>query len=191
MSAQAAIDVRRLQSKVFIETDRLRLRQWQADDTPVYLALNQDPEVMTYLRGPRPRHLSRQHIDEYAAEIDRLGFGNFATERRDTGAFIGFVGISEMPKALPFAPAVEIGWRLARAHWGRGFATEGAQACLQFGFQTIGLDRIVAYTSAINQPSRHVMEKIGMALVAGADFEHPQIDPADPACRHVLYEVCR
>ena len=90
---------------------------------------------------------------------------------------------------LPFAPAVEVGWRLARAYWGRGYATEAARASLDDGFSRLALDRIVSFTVPANRPSLAVMERLGMARVEGGDFDHPRLPEGHPLRRHVLYEL--
>jgi RimJ/RimL family protein N-acetyltransferase len=90
-----------------------------------------------------------------------------------------------------FTPAVEIGWRLAANHWGKGYATEGAKAALAFGFKTLKLDEIVSFTTVNNLRSRHVMEKIGMHYNPQDDFDHPKLPHGHPLRRHVLYRLKR
>lgn len=173
-----------------IDTPRLRLRQWRdADDAP-FAALNADAEVMRYFPAP----LSRTESDGMAARcrdrIDALGWGFWACERKADGAFIGFVGLNVPAAALPFAPCVEIGWRLAREAWGQGFATEAARAALAVGFERLGLDEIVSFTALGNRRSRAVMERLGMhedALV----FEHPALQEGHPLRSHCLYRLPR
>lgn len=172
-----------------IETERLRLRQWRGDDFQFFAALNADPEVMEYF----PALLSPAESDAAAQsnrrQIEEHGWGLWAVERLDTAEFIGFTGLWQVPETYPFAPAVEVGWRLARAHWGMGFATEGARASVDFGFGELGLDEIVSMTAVDNVRSRRVMEKLGMTRHPADDFDHPRLPEGSPLRRHVLYRL--
>jgi RimJ/RimL family protein N-acetyltransferase len=173
-----------------IETPRLRLRHWQAGDSGPFAALNADPKVMEFF----PKTLERAESDKIIAilqvHIEQHGYGFWAAELRATGEFIGFIGI-QMPRAiLPFSPCVEIGWRLVHAHWGRGYATEGARASLHLGFGALGLAEIVSFTAFHNERSLNVMRKLGMAE-DGQTFEHPNV-PAGHSLRvHRLYRLQR
>jgi RimJ/RimL family protein N-acetyltransferase len=172
-----------------IATGRLILRAWKDDDLAPFAAMNADPAVREFF----PRLLTRDESDASARrlqlKIEQRGFGLFAAELRATGEFIGFIGLDPMDFAIPgiAQPAVEIGWRLARAHWGNGLATEGAQAVVQFGFGTLRLEEIVSITVPANVRSRRVMEKIGMTHVPQLDFDHPRIPAGHRLRRHVLY----
>jgi RimJ/RimL family protein N-acetyltransferase len=107
------------------------------------------------------------------------------------GPFIGFVGLSVPRFTAPFTPCVEIGWRLSREHWGNGYASEAASACLHFGFEKLTLKQIVAFTVPINKRSIGVMERIGMSRNPADDFDHPNLPLGDPLQRHVLYRLNR
>ncbi|AYC31512.1 N-acetyltransferase [Pseudomonas cavernae] len=174
-----------------LHSPRLRLRAWRDADLPAFAALNADPAVMRHF----PACLSRDESDALAARIRAHfaahGFGAWALERRDSGAFIGFTGLAQVGFAAPFSPAVEIGWRLARAHWGQGFAREAARAALACAFERLGLDEVVAFTTPSNLPSQRVMQAIGMRHDPADDFEHPQLPPGHPLRRHVLYRLSR
>lgn len=131
-----------------IETEHLRLRQWRPADYPVFAQMGQDAEVMRYF----PAKLSRQESDAMAQRchdlIAQRGWGMWAAEEKATGDFIGFIGLHIPAAELPFSPCVEIGWRLARAAWGRGLATEGASAALTFAFEQLSLPEVVSFTVA-------------------------------------------
>ncbi len=172
------------------DTDRLRLRQWKDSDRAPYAAMNADPRVMAYFLSVQSRETSDTSIDAWSAAIAADGFGNWAVEVRETGEFIGFTGLSVPKRALPFMPCVEIGWRLAAPHWGRGYASEAARRALQIGFEKFGLDEIVSFTSVVNLRSRAVMERIGMHN-AHADFEHPALPVGHPLRPHCLYRIGR
>ena len=168
-----------------IATPRLLLRPWKSKDFEPFCALNADPEVMRHFPATLTRAQTKAGLERTVAHFARHGWGLFAAEHE--GSFIGCIGIFHVPFVAHFTPAVEIGWRLARAYWNRGFATEGARACLDFGFSQVGLTEIVSMTTPGNLASRKVMEKIGMRHDPGGDFEHPRIAPGHPLRRHVLY----
>jgi RimJ/RimL family protein N-acetyltransferase len=149
--------------------------------------MNADPRVMEFFPAP----LSREESDDLALRIERLfderGFGLWAVEIRNVTAFAGYVGLWVPSFTAHFTPCVEIGWRLSADCWGRGYATEGAQATLAFGFETLGLGEIVAMTTTENYRSRRVMERLGMTHDPADDFEHPSLPGGHPLRRHVLY----
>jgi RimJ/RimL family protein N-acetyltransferase len=174
-----------------LRTPRLILRQWRDADLEPFAALNADPEVMRYF----PAALTREESDAFA-ERARLtfaerGWGWWAVEVVDASPFIGFVGLSEPRFEAHFTPAVEVGWRLAKDHWRKGYATEGARAAVSFGFDELGLEEIVSFAPQSNLPSRRVMERIGMTHDPADDFDHPFLSRDDPLRRHVLYRLRR
>ena len=174
-----------------LETERLRLRQWRAEDREPFAELNADPVVMRHFPSTRSRAQSDTMVDRVSAAITERGWGLWAAELRETGEFIGFIGLQPVPDNMPFAPAIEIGWRLAAKFHGHGYATEGAIRARQYAFETIALPEIVSMTSAQNRESRRVMEKLGMTYRPDEDFIHPNV-PADWRERfHVLYRLRR
>lgn len=174
-----------------LRTSRLILRAWRDDDLPAYAALNADPEVMAHF----PTRLDRAASDASAARIRahhaQHGWGLWAVEVAGEAPFIGFVGLQQVPFEAPFTPAVEIGWRLARAQWGRGFAAEAARAALGFGFERLALPEIVSFTVPANTRSSAVMERLGMTRDPAGDFEHPRLPAGHALRRHVLYRLAR
>lgn len=172
------------------ETPRLRLRQWRESDREPFAALNADAAVMEFFPAPIGRAASDASIDAWQSDFASRGWSNWAAEVRETRDFIGFVGLSVPRRVLPFSPCVEIGWRLARAHWGRGYATEAACGALRVGFERLGLSEIVSFTSIRNLRSRAVMERIGMRD-AHEDFEHPGVPEGHPLRLHCLYRLQR
>lgn len=173
---------------MMLQTARLRLRRWQPADLESFAALNADPEVMRYFPALRDRAESLASMERIEADFDARGFGGWALDLPGTG-FIGFCGLMVPRFAAHFTPCVEIGWRLARAHWGQGYATEAARAALADGFGRVGLREVVAFTSAANLPSRRVMERAGMVRDLAGDFEHPAEPPGHPLQPFVLYRV--
>lgn len=172
-------------------TPRLRLRPWRDADLPPFAALNADPRVMEHFPGT----LGRRQSDATAARIrdrlDALGFGFWAVEVPGVAGFIGFVGATVPTFEAPFTPCVEIGWRLAAEHWGRGYATEAASATVAHAFGPLGLDEVVAFTVPANRRSRAVMERLGMSRSPADDFEHPGLPEGHPLRPHVLYRLSR
>lgn len=172
-----------------VETPRLVLRQWLAAERKPFAALNGDPRVTKYLL-PLTAAESDALADRLAAGIDEHGWGFWAVEAPGVAPFIGFVGIKPLAPALPFSPGVEIGWRLAQPYWGRGYASEAAEAALRVGFEQVGLPLIVAFTAVGNQRSRAVMDRLGMR--ADPDlFDHPAVPKESPLRAHVLYRMSR
>jgi Acetyltransferases, including N-acetylases of ribosomal proteins len=140
-----------------------------------------------------PKGLDSEESDALATRIERhfdeRGFGLMAVELKESGEFVGFVGLSVPQFEAPFMPAVEIGWRLATDYWGKGLATEAAQETLRFGFEEVGLESVVSFTVPANVRSRRVMQRIGMK--PEGEFEHPRLPEGHPLRRHVLYRVNR
>lgn len=171
------------------QTSRLQLRQWNKADRQPFAALNADPRVMQFF----PASLSREQSDAMASRcealIDERGWGFWAAELKDTGRFIGFVGLHIPSAELPLSPCVEIGWRLAFDHWGQGLASEAAAGALHVGFETLGLQEIVSFTAGGNRRSRAVMERLGMQ--ASGTFDHPQLPQCHALRQHCLYGLLR
>jgi len=174
-----------------IETDRLFLRRWRDPDREPFARLNRDRRVMEFFPGPLSAEQSDALVDRIEAHFDQHGFGLWAAESRAAGDFIGFIGLAIPRFEAAFTPCVEIGWRLDPAHWGKGLATEGAQAVVRHAFDVVGLDEIVSLTVPGNVRSRRVMEKLGMTHDPKEDFDHPILPPGHPLRRHVLYRLKR
>jgi RimJ/RimL family protein N-acetyltransferase len=174
-----------------LRTERLLLRQWRDDDLEPFAALNADPETMRYFPAPIARAESKAFADRAARQIEAEGWGLWAVEVAGGTSFIGFVGLARPSFEAEFTPAVEVGWRLARAYWGRGYATEAGRAALGYGFDELGLEEIVSFTSGLNEPSWRVMERLGMRRDELGDFEHPRVPAGHPLRPHVLYRLSR
>ena len=176
-----------------IETGRLRLRPWRAGDRAPFAALNADPEVMRFFPKPLGRAESDAMVGRLEARWASDGFGFGVAERRADGAFLGMVGLARVQVALPGAPdgAIEVGWRLARAHWGQGYATEAARAWLDWGFAELAPEEIVAFAVPANRASRAVMLRLGMREDPARAFEHPKLAEGHPLRRHLLHAVAR
>ena len=170
-----------------LQTERLVLRQWHDEDLWDLAELNADPEVMEHFPAPMTADQSAEMlgIQQSLLDVGRPAF--FAVDIWATSTFIGFIGLNVPRFEAPFTPCVEIGWRLKRSAWGHGYATEGADAVLKYGFVSLGLPEIVAFTATGNARSIAVMERLKMTHDPADDFDHPALPPGDPLSRHVLY----
>jgi RimJ/RimL family protein N-acetyltransferase len=151
--------------------------------------MNADASVMEHFVAPLTREQSDASVDRIAADLEQCSFGLWAVEVRATCEFIGFVGLDVPRFDASFTPTVEVGWRLARAAWGQGYATEGATEAMRHGFDTVGLDEIVSFTAVANTRSQRVMQRLGM--VRNGEFDHPNVASGHRLCRHVLYRSTR
>jgi len=180
-----------MNTPITLTGSRIRLRPWRAADREPFTALNADPHVMEFF----PASLSRAESDAMADGIERHfaehGFGLWAVEVPGIAPFIGFAGLSVKRFAAPFTPCVEVGWRLAAAHWGHGYATEAATLACDHGFGPLALPEIVSYTTSANHRSRAVMERLGMVSDPAEDFDHPALPENHPQRLHVLYRLDR
>ncbi|MBY0121652.1 GNAT family N-acetyltransferase [Bacillus sp. S/N-304-OC-R1] len=172
---------------IYLETSRLLMRDWEETDLEPFCRLNADEKVMTYF----PKSLS---IDEtymfyksILSEFKECGFGLYAVELKENKEFIGFIGFHRATFEAEFTPCIEIGWRLKKEVWGKGYATEGAAACLQYGFNELGFSDVYSFTADINEPSKNVMNKIGMNFIK--TFNHPKVNRDSPLNKHVLFHI--
>lgn len=172
-----------------LETQRLKLRQWKKEDLAPFAKLNADEEVMQYFPNPLTQAQSNEMATKIEALIEKNGWGFWAVELKHSATFIGYVGLHEPSTDLPFTPCVEIGWRLSKEHWGKGYATEAGKEALKFSFETLELEEILSFTATINQPSRAVMQRLGMRYCLGEDFEHPAVLTGHCLEKHVLYKM--
>jgi RimJ/RimL family protein N-acetyltransferase len=170
-----------------LRTERLVLRGWRATDREPFGLMNADPAVMKHYPGLLSRQESDALADRIEAHFTERGFGLWAVEVPGVAAFVGYVGLSVPRFEAPFMPCVEIGWRLGRAHWGQGYATEAARAALAFGFETLRLPEILSFTVPDNLPSRRVMERLGMTHDRRDDFLHPSLPEGHRLRPHLLY----
>jgi ribosomal-protein-alanine N-acetyltransferase len=152
---------------------------------PVFTDMNMDKKVMEFFPSALTKEETLAMIERIKQLMSDRGFGLWATEIKQTKEFIGFVGLSIPRFQNEFTPCVEIGWRLTQQHWGKGYATEAAGACLEYGFNNLNLNEIVSFTSVLNTKSINVMKKIGMSFVK--NFEHPNIEEGNRLKTHVLF----
>ena len=170
-----------------LTTPRLGLRRWLLSDLEPFAQMNQDPVVREFFPGLLTYDEAIEMVQLLEHHFDQYGYGFYAMDLLETGEFLGFTGLSHPSLDAWFTPCVEIGWRLKKEAWNRGYATEAALACLRHGLDVLGLSKIYAYTAVLNLRSERVMQKIGMRK-AGA-FEHPKVAPGHPLRLHVVYEI--
>jgi RimJ/RimL family protein N-acetyltransferase len=165
------------------------LRRWRSEDLPPFAAMNADPVVMENYPSTLSEAESAALIERIEAGFDAHGFGLWAVEVPGEAAFIGYIGLSPVELDVHFAPAVEVGWRLARPYWGMGLATEGASAAIAFAFGELSLAQVVSFTAQGNLRSRKVMARVDMQHDPGEDFDHPMLPEGSPLRRHILYRL--
>lgn len=176
-----------------IETERLILRMWKKEDARSYFQINQDLKVIESLRGP----LTMEQVNDFIPAVNRhhaeLGYTLWAACLKETDELIGFIGLNYTDFFSKFdshfTPAVEVGWRLGSQYWGKGFATEGACASVEYGFKRCSLKEIVSFTVPANVRSIRVMEKIGLKRDLDGDFAHPKLANNHPLSQHILYRL--
>ncbi|KDM92292.1 GNAT family N-acetyltransferase [Photobacterium galatheae] len=173
-----------------LQTPRLIIRPWKAADLVPFAAMSADPAVMRYFPSTLTEEESQQAADRAQSLIEEKGWGFWAVELKETGAFIGFVGLHYQDSEIPNAPFIEIGWRLASEYWGRGLAPEAAERALQFAFDELNASDVYAFTALPNQPSQRVMQKLGMTDCQ-QNFLHPKLPADHPLAEHCLYRISR
>lgn len=173
-----------------VRTARLLMRRWRDADRAPFAAMNADPEVMRHFPAPLDRAGSDALVDRIETRFVEQGYGLWALEVVDPAVepagFVGFTGLNTMPDGIPGAGGMEVGWRLARAAWGHGYATEAARAALDVA-TAAGLTEIWSMTAVLNLPSQGVMRRIGLQL--HGEFEHPAVPVGHPVRPHVVYRA--
>ena len=173
-----------------IETARLILRPWRADDRAAFAEINGDPRVGEWLGGVIDRAASDALIDRIQADMAAQGFGFWAAEQKADRRLVGMIGLRHV-EFLPGGPTIEMGWRLHPDAQGQGLATEGAAAALAWGFANTDAPELVAFTAETNLRSQAVMQRLGMRRAPERDFEHPKLAEDHPLRRHVMYVAAR
>lgn len=174
---------------MILQGERLILRPPEPADAAELAAINGDPETMRHFPAPLTRAESDAFLARLIAHHAEHGFGFWSVKRRDAPGLVGLVGLMRVGFEARFAPAVEIGWRIAPGHQRRGYAEEAARLALAAGFGPLGLPEILAWTILPNEASWRLMQKLGMA--PDGDFEHPRLPEGHPMRRHLLYRIAR
>jgi RimJ/RimL family protein N-acetyltransferase len=187
----AGTDHAALSAFATLSSVRIRLRQWREEDRDAFAAMNSDARVMQFFPGRLSRAESDAMADRIQEHFSQHNFGLWAIEVPHIARFIGFTGLAVPGFTAPFTPCVEVGWRLAFEHWGRGYATEAARLALDYGFGTLALSAVVSFTAVANHRSRAVMERLGMRSNPMENFDHPALPEGHSLRRHVLYRLGR
>jgi RimJ/RimL family protein N-acetyltransferase len=176
---------------VALVTPRLLLREWRDEDAAAFAAMSADPAMTEYLVPFSDRAAMDGWVAAARDHWRRHDFGKFVVELPGEASFVGVVGLEHVHFDVPFAPAIEAAWRLARPYWGKGYALEAARAVIDDGFGRLGLREIVAFTVVDNRRSRRVMERLGMSRDSAEDFDflHPRLPAGHKLHRHVLYRI--
>ena len=168
--------------KYLFTSERLGFRNWTKDDLPEFAKMNADKEVMEHFPKTLTKSESNSFIDRQQAHFKSYGYNYFVCEILETTEFIGFIGLSHQDFEASFTPAVDIGWRLKKSAWGKGYATEAAKRCLNYAFNSLKIDSVISICTQNNNKSEHVMKKIGMRK--NSSFNHPLLK------EYPTYEKC-
>ncbi|KAA3615759.1 MAG: N-acetyltransferase [Calditrichaeota bacterium] len=173
--------------KYIFKSERLGFRYWKDSDLKPFADMTADAEIMKYYPKILTFAESGNLIEKIKQHFDINGFGLHAVDILESNKFIGYIGFMKPSFESFFTPCTEIGWRLSKEEWNNGFATEGAERCLEFGFKELGFSEIYSFTSTVNKASERVMQKIGMQKIG--EFDHPNLDNKSQLKRHVLYVI--
>lgn len=169
------------------KSERIGFRKWRESDKIVFASLNEDKDVMEFF----PKTLSKIESDNFVLRINQkfkeYSYGLYAVDELATKNFMGFIGFGHPSFELGFSPFIEIGWRLGKQYWNKGYATEGALECIKYGFNKLKFQNIYAFTAKTNLKSERIMQKIGMGKYM--EFEHPKIEFGSKLKTHVLYKI--
>ncbi|MFD1294978.1 GNAT family N-acetyltransferase [Lutibacter holmesii] len=176
-----------MKKEYIFKSKRLGFRNWSEKDLIKFSEINADLEVMKYFPKPLTKKETAEFIDRLIKHYKNNGFNYFATEILDTGELIGFIGLAFQDYKTDFTPAIDIGWRLKRSSWGKGYATEGAKKCLEFAFNKLNLEKVISTCTIQNLKSENVMKKIGMKKVG--EFNHPKLKMFPEYKKCICYEI--
>ncbi len=174
-----------------IETPRLLLRGWQDADIDPFVEMNADRRVMEFFPSTHDRARAETMAAQRRMFLERNGYGWWVIEVKETRNFAGTICIDDIHYEVPFTPPREVGWQLPFDSWGHGYTTEGAKAALDFAFEELEWDEVVAITAAVNKRSQRVMQRLGMIRDTAGDFDHPRVEQGHQLRRHVLYRIRR
>ena len=176
-----------MNEKYIFKSKRLGFRNWRKDDISEFSGINADLEVMEHFPKPLTRQETKEFIERLQNHYDKNGYNYFATEVLETGELIGFIGLAYQTYEAEFNPATDIGWRLKKSAWGKGYATEGARRCLEFAFTDLEIKRVISTCTSNNSKSENVMKKIGM--IKKGEFNHPKLKDYPEYEKCIWYEI--
>ncbi len=178
-----------MENKYIFKSKRLGFRKWSNEDLDEFSKLNADSEVMRHFASTLSEAGTQALIDGLKSHFDKNGYTYYATEILETKELIGMIGIAYQEYKTAFTPAIDIGWRLKRDAWGKGYATEGAKQCLDYAFTELGIDKIISVCTIGNKESENVMKKIGMTKKG--EFDHPEFTNYPEHIRHYCYGISK
>lgn len=176
-------------SNYLFESERLGFKRWQDINRNRFYDMSENEDVMRYFPKLLTKNQADQLIDRFETHMDDKGYTMWAVERKEDEAFIGFIGLLEITMEIEGKGSAEIGWRLDKKFWKKGYATEGAEACLTYAFGPLNMKQVYSFTASINKPSEILMKRIGMIKVG--EFDHPKLEKGSSLERHVLYKINR
>ncbi len=176
-----------MKNTYIFKSERLGFRNWKNSDLDSFVKMNSDEKVMEFFPNTLSPQESQSNLEKIQLHFEQKGYTWFAVEELSSQNIIGFIGLWYQNFDFELAPFVEIGWRLIPPYWGKGYATEGAKACIQYGFNTLELDSIYSMTAIVNKRSERVMQKIGMCKIT--EFNHPKLAKGNWLERHLLYKI--
>lgn len=176
-----------MKDKYLFKSERLGFRNWREDDLEAFAKINANPEVMEHFPKLLTTEETTQFIERLYNHYIKNGYTYYATELIETSELVGFIGLARQDYKAEFNPATDIGWRLKKSAWGKGFATEGAKRCLDFAFEELHLNRIVSTCTINNSKSEKVMKKLGM--LKKGEFNHPKLSEYPDYEKCIWYEI--
>lgn len=176
-----------MKGNYIFRSDRLGFRNWTTQDLVEFSKMNSDSEVMEHFPKALTQKESAKLIKRFQSHYEKNGYTYFASDVLETGEWIGFIGLAYQEYITEFTPATDIGWRLKRSAWGKGYATEGAKRCLEFAFKEMNLESVIATCTVNNVKSENVMKKIGM--VKKGEFNHPELKEFPEFEKCIWYEI--
>lgn len=176
---------------MMLSSDRLILRPFNRQDTIPFIVMNQDSRVMEYMPSLLSDQESLALLEQTTAHWVRHGFGRFACILKETGTFIGYVGLVVPTFNTHFTPCIGIEWRFAFDYWGKGYALEAAQLVLAYAFTQLDLSEINAWTVPSNIRSINLIKKLDMHHDSKDDFEHPKLPEGHKLRYHILYRLTK
>lgn len=176
-------------NEYIFKSNRLGFRNWNEDDLFPFSSMNNDPLVMEFFPRTLTKNETKNFIEKISEHFNNNGYGLYAVDKLESSVFISFIGFMIPGFEAHFTPCVEIGWRIKKEEWNKGYATEGAKRCIKFGFEKLSFSEIYSFSSKLNLKSERVMIKIGMKKIGG--FDHPEVDKGNKLRPHVLYRVVK
>ncbi len=174
-------------NEYIFKSERLGFRNWTNNDLKELTEINSDPEVMEHFPSTLSEKETENLMERLKKHYDEREYTYFATDILETSELIGFIGLAYQTYKTEFSPATDIGWRLKKTAWGKGYATEGAKRCLEYAFNELKMNKIFSICTINNRKSENVMKKIGMTKKG--EFNHPELTNYPEYEKNIWYEI--